>query len=365
MSVETSARRTICVIAYDGETNPATRLRIMQFYQMLKAAGYAIVPIYLPYAGASARSLRALARSVRAADVVFVQRVLTWWLLPLLQLLGRPIIFDVDDALQYIRQSQFESALSPSTIRQRLTVLYRRVIRGGEFYSSRKRYFDRMVRVASGVIVGNDNLAEHVGSMARKRIVLPTSVAVETFPQHEHGDVAAVRIGWIGVSSNLYHLRLLERVFEQLSRRFGERVRLVIVSNRGLDDLPIATEFIEWSLETESAVTAGFDIGIMPLQDDFFSRGKCSFKAIYCMGHGVPVVISPVGMNAQLVEDGINGFLADSDQEWIEALSRLVDDASLRARCGRAARETIERHYSARSIFPRLRQFLDEAADAG
>lgn len=364
MSTSPNGRRTLCVIAYVGIENPATRLRIMQFYPALEAEGYLIRPFYVPYTDSAARtwSMRELVAAVRSSDVIFVQRVLSWWLLPLLRLAGRPIVFDVDDAIHYIRQSQFESSIDPQTIRQRLVVEYRRLLRGGAFFSSRKRLLDRMMHQAAGLVVGNDNLAEYARSAGVHSVVLPTAVPVETFPVHINGDDGPVRIGWIGVPSNLFHLRLLENVFAELTRRYGDRVRLVIVSTRGLDDLPIATEFIPWSLDTESDVTASFDIGIMPLQDDLFSRGKCSFKAIYCMGHGVPVVISPVGMNTQLVEHGVNGFLTSSDEEWVASLTALIDNVEVRDRMGRAARATIESRYAAGAIFQQLRDVLATAS---
>jgi hypothetical protein len=108
--------------------------------------------------------------------------------------------------------------------------------------------FDAAIRRAAGIVVGNDNLSEYVGDRAARKLVLPTSVAIETFPVRTHGPSNPVRIGWIGVPSNLVHLRLLERELAELARHYGDRVKLVIVSNRGLDDLPIATEFVPWSL---------------------------------------------------------------------------------------------------------------------
>ncbi|MBC8145264.1 MAG: glycosyltransferase family 4 protein [bacterium] len=331
----------LCVIANDGVLNPATRLRIAQFVPAFEDAGYTVETFYVPYSdGVREWSMRELYTTLRASDVVFVQRALSWPLLRLLQLAGRPFVFDFDDALHYIRQRQYSAALAPTSMRDRAVVLYRTIVRGGRFYSSRKRMLDSAIRNAAAVVV------------------VPTSVAVDEFPMRKHGNVVPVRIGWIGVPSNLFHLRLLESVFATLTARYGDRIRLVIVSNVGLDDLPIDTEFVQWSLETESDVTASFDIGIMPLQDDFFSRGKCSFKAIYCMGHGVPVVISPVGMNTELVENGVNGFLADGDDEWVDALARLIDDSGLRATMGAAARATIEERYSSNRIFALLRGLL-------
>ena len=350
------------VIAYDGVSNPATRLRILQFLPKLESAGYSVASFYVPYSDGITRpwSLRELFAAIRASDVVFVQRALFWWTLPIIRLAGRPFVFDVDDAIHFIRQSQFGAAVAPTTLKQRMVVAFRTIIRGSRFHSSRKRYFDSALRHATAVIVGNDYLAEYARSLAARLLVLPTAVPVDDIPVRAHAPTKPVRIGWIGVPSNLVHLRMLERVFADIARRYGDRVELVIVSNRGLDDLPIATEFVPWTLATESESTMTFDIGIMPLADDFFSRGKCSFKAIYCMAHGVPVVISPVGMNVKLVQHGVNGMLANDDDEWIASLGALIEDHELRARLGREARTTIESQYSADAVYEQLHRLLDD-----
>jgi glycosyltransferase involved in cell wall biosynthesis len=354
-------RKRLCIIAYEGITNPATRLRALQYIPDLEAAGYDVETFFVPFAkGSRARRMRELWRSVSRADVVFVQRVLRVWLNGMLRAARRPVVFDVDDALHYIRQSQYASAASPTTVRHRATNLYRRLVRGDRFFSSRYRPLQSMLELAATVIVGNRVLRDEFAERTRRVVVLPTAVPVETFPTREHGPTAPVRIGWIGVASNVFHLDLLADVFAELRERFGERVKLVVVSNRSFDRAAIATEFVQWSLESESEETARFDIGIMPLQDDFFSRGKCSFKAIYCMAHGVPVVISPVGMNADLVESGRNGFLADSTGEWIDALSRLVEDVELRRRLGAEARASIEREYGTRIVLTGILAVLDE-----
>lgn len=358
--------KRLVVIAYDGVNNPATRLRIAQFIPAMERDGIEVSCFYIPYSDGGPRSwtLRELLTAIRGSDVVFVQRTLFWWLVPLLRLAGRPFVFDVDDAIHFIRQSQYASALAPSTLRQHAIVAYRRFLRGGRYFSSRKRMFDRIIRHAAAVIVGNDNLAQYVGDRTKRLIVLATSVPVETMPVREHRESWPVRIGWIGVPSNLFHLQLLARVFRDLVSRFNDQIRLVIVSNKDAGGLPIGTEFVKWSLETESSSVLSFDIGIMPLTDDVFSRGKCSFKAIYCMAHGLPVVVSPVGMNSQLVQNGVNGFLADSDAEWMQTLCALIESAELRTQLGAAARSTIERDYSSASIYAQLKPILDALSHA-
>lgn len=354
---------SVCVIAYDGETNPATRQRILQFIPHLEAEGFRFRTFFVPYSeGRPSWSRKELFEAAREADVVVVQRVLAGWLLPLLRTAGTPVVFDVDDALHYVRLSQYASALSPRTLREHVVVGYRTIVRGGRFFSSRKRLFDRMTRLATSIIVGNRTLGEYVAGAARRQVVLPTAVDVRRFPVREHADRRPIRIGWIGVASNLQHLNRLAPVFARLAERYGDDIRLVIVSSRELEGLPIRTEFVRWSLESESEATASFDIGIMPLEDDLFSRGKCSFKAIYCMGHGVPVVISPVGMNRELIESGENGFLADSEEDWLDALSMLIDDPELRRAVGERGRRTIEERYAMEQILSALRETLVEAS---
>jgi glycosyltransferase involved in cell wall biosynthesis len=105
-----------------------------------------------------------------------------------------------------------------------------------------------------------------------------------------------------------------------------------------------------------------FDIGLMPLTDDPFSRGKCAFKAVYCMSRGVPVVASPIGANTALIQSGINGFLSATPREWLRSLSTLIEDSELRARLGAKARETIALRYSADEVARVLPKLLSLAA---
>src|SRR5262249_7120137 len=152
---------------------------------------------------------------------------------------------------------------------------------------------------------------------------------------------SSIRLGWIGVRSNFFHLRMLEDVFAKLNAVHEGRVRLVVVSSEDYTSEHIKVENIRWSLEKESDEVTKFDIGLMPLQDDFFSRGKCSFKAIFCMAHGLPVVISAVGMNRDLIQQGVNGYLAETPDEWFNALDTLIQNVDLRRSMGERARKTV------------------------
>ena len=120
-----------------------------------------------------------------------------------------------------------------------------------------------------------------------------------------------------------------------------------------------------WQAGTEIAEVGAFDIGLMPLPDDDWSRGKCGFKALLSMALGVPPVVSPVGVNTEIVEDGRNGLFAAGEDAWVAAVGRLVADPALRARMGTAARETVLERYSGQQWAPRFYEVLVEARDAG
>ena len=119
---------------------------------------------------------------------------------------------------------------------------------------------------------------------------------------------------------------------------------------------------IDWSESTEVEAIGAFDIGIMPLEDTQWERGKCAYKLLQVMAAGRPVVASSVGANCSVVRNGINGFLADTSDQWTQALIALIDDADLRARMGLQALQTIKGHYTIEQVLPQLASVLDEAS---
>ena len=120
-----------------------------------------------------------------------------------------------------------------------------------------------------------------------------------------------------------------------------------------------------WALDREVSLFNTCDVGVYPLADDEWSKGKCGFKAIEFMACGVPVVAAAVGVNREIIQDGVNGFLASTEAEWVEKLQRLLEDPALRARFAEAGRRTIEERYSLRAHAPRLAAVLRTAAERG
>jgi glycosyltransferase involved in cell wall biosynthesis len=167
-------------------------------------------------------------------------------------------------------------------------------------------------------------------------------------------------IGWTGSHSTVVHLLTLERALRRLAERERFRLRVIGAPNMRLETLDgLAMDVLPWRSETEVEDLRPIDIGVMPLPDDRWNRGKCGMKALQYMGLGVPTVCSPVGVNATIVRDGENGQLAATEDEWVEKLALLLRCPELRARLGRAGRATVEARYSAVVQAPRVFRVID------
>ncbi|NOS54907.1 MAG: glycosyltransferase family 4 protein [Cyclobacteriaceae bacterium] len=153
-------------------------------------------------------------------------------------------------------------------------------------------------------------------------------------------------IGWTGTQSTLPYLDPLMPVFEKIENKFKGQVRLLIIANKNPALKLEFVDFIQWSKQTEIEDLLRIDIGIMPLPGDAWANGKCGFKALQYMALEIPTVAAPVGVNATIIDDGINGFLASDQNEWINALEQLILDTILRKKVGSKGREKVITHYS-------------------
>lgn len=226
--------------------------------------------------------------------------------------------------------------------------------------------FSSLVRGARLVIAGNPYLAEWAAAQgARQVLVLPTVIDLARYPTPEpRATGTALVIGWMGSPSTTHYLKTaasgLARCMAD-ARRAGSPLRFIAVGAADVDLPDVAMERVAWSEETEVALLRSFDIGIMPLTDGPWERGKCGYKIIQYMASGCPVVASPVGVNATLLEHGVSGLLAD-DAGWADALNRLAGNPGLRARMGTAGRRVVEHDYTLQKVAPILAQALLEVA---
>jgi glycosyltransferase involved in cell wall biosynthesis len=205
-----------------------------------------------------------------------------------------------------------------------------------------------MVKGSDAVTVGNEFLKNEVLKVDQRKevFVIPTSIDMDLYPQKkEISNRSEIVLGWIGTKGNLKYLKRLEPVFKTIRQRFPQ-VKLKIVSNDFYDisSLPVIKK--TWKLEDENVDLISFDIGLMPLNDDLWSRGKCGLKIVQYLSVGLPVVCTPVGINSDIIQNGENGFWAATDQEWIDRLSILIQNPDLRFQMGLKGIEKVEKEYS-------------------
>lgn len=302
-------------------SEPSCRFRFLQFIPYLRARGIEVVVMDL---AVPAVERLQIFRQAAQYDVVLIHRVLLglldFWSL---RLHVRRYVFDFDDAI-FLRDSSHRKGMRS----------WQRSLR-----------FKRMVQSSQRVIAGNRYLGEWARKYQRDVIVLPTTVDLNGYPRTEQKDNGTPTIGWIGTRSNLVYLESIAGALARIGAS-ACKPALKIVSDAFFDCPGIEVIKKEWTLEEEPSDVASFQIGIMPLPDDPWTRGKCALKILQYMAAARPVVCSPVGANLEIVVEGQTGYFARTEDEWVSHLDRLLSCEEERARCGAAGRDRVERYYS-------------------
>lgn len=232
----------------------------------------------------------------------------------------------------------------------------------------RGAFFKRLLRKCEAAICGNDFLAAYVSTVIPNILVLPTLVDTMRFQPDNAMQARNSRpiIGWSGLHAGSKYLLTIERPLKLLLEKYPDVV-LRIVSDRPVhfSILPKRQiQFVKWSPEIEVGSLQDITMGLMPIDDSLWSRGKCSYKMLLYMACGIPVVVSPYGMNREVLSQSEVGYGAQSDDEWVDAMSALIDDSSLRMAFGKNARSVVLDNYSITSQLPRLVNFLKRLSNA-
>ncbi len=329
-----------------SERQASTRYRVHQYLDGLNRDGFQTVVI--PANRMTPRKRALLLSEAGSADLVFIQKKLFHPVfLRLLKALNSNIVFDFDDALfarePYVRTLRKMSPGSRTAIGRLRAVL----------------------KVAKIVIAGNTFLSGYARKYCDRVHEVPTPVdcSRRLLPEdREDRDSHEVVLGWLGTSNNLYYLERLNPILKLIADN-GYPIRLSVIADVRFEGRGFAVENVEWNPETESRWLREIDIGLMPLERDDWSRGKCAFKLLQYLSVGLSTVSSAVGMNREVIQDGMNGFLADSNAEWTEKLHSLITSPELRAAHGRMALKTVEKRYSLDVCSGRLRKILLDALE--
>ncbi len=325
---------------------PSARFRVRQYVPALRALGvdvreYAAALGSYPPRARRARVLwgpATLASRVPGVlasyshDLTLLQREMVSTLVTLEPWTRAPRVLDVDDAIF--------------------------LLRGG-------RFAERLARGCALTICGNRFLADRFSDWAPAVAVLPTGIDTRRFTLAEGGEASGRGvIGWIGTSVNLRYLYAIEEALGAVLRQHCEAVLRIVTERRpDFGRLPGAqVEWVPWSAAGEVRCIQEMDLGLMPLADTPWERGKCSFKLLQYMACGVPFVASPVGMNAEVLALGEAGLAAGDARAWQEGIGALLAEPAARRRMGLTGRAMVERHFSVDVLAPRLAALLRGAA---
>lgn len=203
-----------------------------------------------------------------------------------------------------------------------------------------------IIRLADKVIAGNEYLADYAKAFNPNVHIIPTTVETRTFLPGKKDASSPVVIGWSGSLTTIKHFRIAVPVLKKLREHYSDRIRFKVIGHAGFSEEELGIRGTAWSSERELEELQEIDIGIMPLPDDEWSKGKCGLKGLVYMSIGIPSVMSPVGVNTQIIRHGENGFLAGTEAEWFEILSRLIENPELRKQIGSSGRQTVVESYS-------------------
>lgn len=346
--------RVLALVPSIFDTSPGQRYRIEQWAPLLQERGVEIT--YAPFEseqlhsliykhGALTGKLRLVAdsfkrrlsevRKAREFDLVYVFREAALLGPPIFERLVHqtrvPMVFDFDDAV-------FVSYRSPAN--------------GYLSYLKFAGKTKTICRLSAHVMAGNPYLADYARQVNDHVTVIPTTIDTEKYKPIARDESQVPVIGWTGSFSTVQHLDTLRSALAKLAKRHNFRLRVIGTAQYELEGVDV--EAMNWKADTELEDLSNIDIGVMPLPNDAWSKGKCGLKALQFMALSIPTVCSPVGVNTDIIQDNENGMLADSEDEWVDKLSQLVESMELRKRLGRAGRRTVEEKYSAKTQAPRV-----------
>ncbi|MCE2847209.1 MAG: glycosyltransferase family 4 protein [Sphingobacteriales bacterium] len=252
---------------------------------------------------------------------------------------GAKVVFDFDDAIWHFDVSEGNRSLG---------------------WLKRPSKTAEIIGISDAVIAGNRYLADYALKFNSQVQIIPTTIdtAYHKPVSERNWNPEVVCIGWTGSHTTVKHFRIIEPVLLKLRQKYGDRIRFKLIGDASYSREDLGLRGMAWKLDSEVSDLADIDIGIMPLPDDEWAKGKCGFKGLQYMAMEIPAVMSPVGVNTEIISHGVNGFLAETEREWEEVLSSLIESHELRRRIGIEARKVIEARFSVNAHWPAYRDLF-------
>lgn len=346
--------RILYIVQHRFNRSPGQRYRCEQYIPFLEEIGFECVyspllinekedkDFYLKgnyflklllFAKGFLRRLRDVWRA-RNFDIIFIYReaFMTGTVVfeKLLKSSGAKIIFDFDDAIWNYDVSEGNKKLA---------------------WLKRPEKVNEIISLSHTILVGNKYLFNHAQKFNPNVVIVPSTIDLNYYqiPVKDSTSEKVV-VGWSGSHTTIEHFKIIIPLLKKIRKQFGDRVIFKVYGVPEYINQDLGIKGIKWSPESETKEIASFDIGIMPLPDTEWSKGKCGMKGLQYMALEVATVMADVGANKDIIQDGENGFLALTEVQWFEKLSLLIESKDLRNKLGRAGRKTIEKQYSVEAL---------------
>ena len=342
-------KKILFVAPHRKDRSPSQRFRFEQYFEFLTQQGYECELSYLIsekddkvfYSSGNFiqkllilfKQINKRLRDIKRAskyDIVFVQREAfftgtTYFERKLKEKCGK-LIFDFDDAIWNHDVSSANKTLG---------------------WLKNPAKTSKIIGLCDLVIAGNEYLADYAKKYNQNVIIIPTTINTEEY-KPVNGSVSddQICIGWSGSITTIKHFEYALPFLKILKEKYGNKISINVIGDASYRNKELDIVGIAWNKKYELRDLSKFDIGIMPLPDDPWAKGKCGLKGLQYMALSIPTVMSPVGVNMDIIKEGTNGYLADSVDEWVEKISKLIDNQKLREDLGNAARQTVIDHYS-------------------
>lgn len=313
---------------------PSFRFRVHQYLNEIEKHGFRVTVKEIPKG--TIQRIR-LANTLTEYDVVVLQkRLFQPWFVWFLRNKAKTLVYDFDDA-----------------------VMYRSSMHGSKHSANRKRRFRSIVSKADIVVAGNNYLKSMADAYARQTVVIPTGIDIDSYLPHRQQS-QTITIGWIGSKTNLNYLKDLIEPLNKLYMSFPN-FRLKVVCDGFVEGFKCPVVKKVWCEEDEVSDIQSFDIGVLPLKDDYWTKGKCALKLLQYMSCGLASVSSNLMFISSIIKHGHNGLLSNSIEQWYENLIVLLRKPQLRERMGNYARLSVEGKFDIKTISRKYVEVFDMA----
>jgi glycosyltransferase involved in cell wall biosynthesis len=204
-----------------------------------------------------------------------------------------------------------------------------------------------IIRISHLIFAGNEYLAAYARPLNKNVTIIPTTIdTVEYQAKTVEKNPNIVVIGWSGSVTTIQHFAYAIPALKRIKEKYGDTVEIRVIGDGNYKQAELGIQGLPWVKATELEDLSHFDLGIMPLPDDEWAKGKCGLKGLQYMALEIPTIMSPVGVNTEIIQDGENGFLAKTEDEWVEKMSQLIENKALRTHMGKAGRKTVVDKFS-------------------